>query len=88
LALLPKDVDAGAGSVRVLRGKGGHARTVGIDPGGLAIVDEKVVGSNPITPIPRADFIGPFLLVQRRLSTGNHATAQNSVADRPNTLSR
>ena len=39
LALLPKDVDAGAGSVRVLRGKGGHARTVGIDPGGLAIVE-------------------------------------------------
>lgn len=39
LALLSKDVDAGAGSVRVLRGKGGLARTVGIDPGGLAIVE-------------------------------------------------
>jgi site-specific recombinase XerD len=39
LSLLPKDVDAGAGSVRVLRGKGGLARTVGIDPGGLAIVE-------------------------------------------------
>jgi site-specific recombinase XerD len=39
LSLLPKDMDAGAGSVRVLCGKGGHARTVGIDPGGLAIVE-------------------------------------------------
>lgn len=39
LALLPKDVDPNAGSVRVLRGKGGRARTVGIDPGGLAIVE-------------------------------------------------
>jgi site-specific recombinase XerD len=39
LALLPKDVHAEAGFVRVLCGKGGQARTVGIDPGGLAIVE-------------------------------------------------
>jgi integrase/recombinase XerC len=38
LALYPKDVDAAAGTVRVLCGKGGRSRTVGIDDGGLAVV--------------------------------------------------
>jgi integrase len=38
LALRPKDIDHEAGTVRVLRGKGGRARTVGIDPGGAALV--------------------------------------------------
>jgi site-specific recombinase XerD len=38
LDLYPKDIDAGAGTVRVLRGKGGFARTVGIDPGATRIV--------------------------------------------------
>jgi len=33
LALSLKDVDPDAGAVRVLRGKGGKARVVGIDPG-------------------------------------------------------
>jgi integrase len=32
LALLPKDVDTEAGTVRVLRGKGSKSRLVGIDP--------------------------------------------------------
>lgn len=32
LALRPKDVDLATGSVRILKGKGGKARTVGIDP--------------------------------------------------------
>lgn len=31
VALEPKDIDLDAGSIRVLRGKGGRARTVGID---------------------------------------------------------
>lgn len=33
-----KDLDLDAGSVRVLHAKGGHARTVGIDPGGAALL--------------------------------------------------
>ena len=40
LWLAPKDVDLEAGAIRVLRGKGGRSRTVGIDPGGAAIVQE------------------------------------------------
>jgi integrase len=38
LALRPKDVDLEAGSARVLNGKGGRARTVGLDPGAVRIV--------------------------------------------------
>ena len=38
LALEAKDVDLDSGAVRVLRGKGGRSRTVGIDPGGAAHV--------------------------------------------------
>lgn len=34
VALRPKDVDVAAGWIRVLRGKGGASRTVGIDPAG------------------------------------------------------
>jgi len=38
LALRPTDVDLEAGAVRVLRGKGGRSRVVGIDPAGAAVV--------------------------------------------------
>lgn len=38
LALHPKDIDQGVGTIRVLRGKGGKARTVGIDPVALGII--------------------------------------------------
>jgi site-specific recombinase XerD len=38
LRLCPKDIDMDTGAVRVLWGKGGRARTVGVDPGGLALV--------------------------------------------------
>lgn len=38
LALKPADVDLAAGTIRVLRGKGAKARTVGIDEGAAAIV--------------------------------------------------
>jgi site-specific recombinase XerD len=38
LALRPADVDPGAGTVRVLAGKGRKARTVGIDDGALEVV--------------------------------------------------
>ncbi|MBL9001726.1 MAG: tyrosine-type recombinase/integrase [Phycisphaerae bacterium] len=38
LSLLPKDLDLDAGQIRVLRGKGGRSRIVGIDPGASAIV--------------------------------------------------
>jgi site-specific recombinase XerD len=40
LALRPCDLDAERGAIRVLRGKGGRARTVGIDRWGLAVLTE------------------------------------------------
>jgi hypothetical protein len=39
LALMPKDVGAKAGTVRVLRGTGDRARTVGLDPGAMAVLE-------------------------------------------------
>jgi len=39
LSLSPKDLDAERGTVRVLRGKGQKARTVGLDAGAFAVVD-------------------------------------------------
>lgn len=38
LALRPCDVDGERGAIRVLHGKGGRARTVGIDPMGLEVL--------------------------------------------------
>ncbi|MBN8644604.1 MAG: tyrosine-type recombinase/integrase, partial [Planctomycetes bacterium] len=38
LALEPKDLDLENGTVRVLSGKGGRSRVVGLDPGGAAVV--------------------------------------------------
>jgi site-specific recombinase XerD len=38
LALLPKDLDAEASTVRVLHGKGDKARLVGIDAGALTVI--------------------------------------------------
>ena len=39
LALHPKDLDREAGTVNVLRGKGGKQRTVGLDPAAFALVE-------------------------------------------------
>src|SRR4029453_3903400 len=39
LRLLPKDLDRAAGTVTVLRGKGGTRRTIGLDPGAFAVVE-------------------------------------------------
>ena len=39
LSLFPKDIDFEAGSIRILNGKGGRARTVGIDPVAGAVVE-------------------------------------------------
>jgi integrase/recombinase XerC len=39
LELRPKDVDRETGAVRVLCGKGGRARTIGLDEGALALLD-------------------------------------------------
>ena len=38
LALRPKDVDADRGTITVLHGKGDRRRTVGVDPGAMAII--------------------------------------------------
>ena len=38
LALKPKDIDPNAGTVTVLHGKGDRRRTVGLDPGAMAIL--------------------------------------------------
>ncbi len=40
LALRPVDVDLEAGSIRVLHGKGDRSRTVGLDPSGVAFVEQ------------------------------------------------
>lgn len=42
LALEPKDVDFVSMSIRILHGKGDRARTVGIDPGALDVVQQWV----------------------------------------------
>jgi len=39
LSLYPKDLDLADGSVRVLHGKGGRSRTVGLDPGAAAVIE-------------------------------------------------
>jgi site-specific recombinase XerD len=39
LALFPKDLDARAGTITVLHGKGDRRRTIGLDPGAFAVVD-------------------------------------------------
>src|SRR5881397_136687 len=39
LGLQPKDVDRAAGTVTVLRGKGGKRRTIGLDPGAFAFLE-------------------------------------------------
>ncbi|MCZ6691116.1 MAG: site-specific integrase [Planctomycetota bacterium] len=39
LSLRPKDLDRDAGTLRILRGKGRQARTVGMDPAGFAVLE-------------------------------------------------
>ena len=39
LALKPKDMDPDAGTITILHGKGDRRRTVGLDPGAMAIVE-------------------------------------------------
>ena len=39
LRLAPKDIDRTAGTVTVLRGKGGRRRTIGLDPGAFAVIE-------------------------------------------------
>jgi integrase/recombinase XerD len=40
LDLYPKDVDPAAGTIRVLHGKGDRSRTVGVDAGALAVLEQ------------------------------------------------
>ena len=57
LALRPKDLDPAKGTIRVLRGKGSKARTIGMDPEAWAIlqrwIDRRtqlgVNGHHPLT---------------------------------------
>ncbi len=42
LSLYPKDLELTDGSVRVLHGKGGRSRTVGLDPGAAAIIERRL----------------------------------------------
>ena len=42
LALLPKDVNPDTGTVRILRGKGRKDRTIGLDPGAMAVIQRWV----------------------------------------------
>jgi integrase/recombinase XerC len=56
LALYPKDVDPDAGWIRVLRGKGGSSRTVGIDPTGARplagwLLERARLGHGPKRPV-------------------------------------
>ena len=56
LALKPKDVDTDQGTVTVLHGKGDRRRTVGLDPGAMAIVarwvdKRKQLGIGPRRPL-------------------------------------
>jgi site-specific recombinase XerD len=39
LALMPKDLDRDAGTVRILNGKGNQARTVGFDPTAFTVIE-------------------------------------------------
>ena len=56
LSLYPKDLDLVDGSIRVLNGKGGRSRTVGLDPGAAAIIEHwlrvrKRLGLNGRNPV-------------------------------------
>ena len=56
LDLFPKDIDLECGSIRILHGKGGRARTVGIDPAGGLVVERWLevraeIGLGPQQPV-------------------------------------
>lgn len=56
LALKPKDIDPSQGTITVLHGKGDQRRTVGLDPGAMAIVTRwldkrKHLGLSPRVPL-------------------------------------
>jgi site-specific recombinase XerD len=56
LGLYPKDVDAARSALRVLQGKGGKSRTVGIDAGGLELLAPWLerrhrMGFGPLQPL-------------------------------------
>ena len=56
LALYPKDIDLVSGAVRVLHGKGDKPRTIGIDPGAIAMLQMWLerragLGFNGIHPV-------------------------------------
>jgi len=51
LALRSKDIDPAVGSIRVLFGKGGRSRTVGLDPGGMAVLSSWLA-ERVMLPVP------------------------------------
>lgn len=72
LALKTKDIDRKASTLRVLRGKGKKARTVGIDAGAVALLDEwltvrasrGIKGSAPIICTLRGGPVSPEYMRQ------------------------
>ena len=80
LSLYPKDLDLADGNVRVLRGKGGRSRTVGLDPGAGAVIERwldarsqcltlALTGGDEATPVqlpsPRGSEYGPTVSPNR-----------------------
>ncbi len=55
LSLAPKDLDLEVGAIRVLRAKGGRARTVGVDRGGAALLRDWIVRRADATDLGRGD---------------------------------
>jgi len=61
LSLHPKDLDAAAGTVRVLHGKGNRSRTVGMDAGGFEMVASWMTARATLGIEP---FRGPLLCLR------------------------
>jgi hypothetical protein len=57
LALHPKDIDSVRGTVSVLHGKGDRRRTVGLDPGAMAIVERWVEVRKTLVPKGRVPLL-------------------------------
>ena len=64
LSLYPKDLELADGSVRVLHGKGGRSRTVGLDPGAAAIISRQLGHTSITTTARYLDHIAPRAVIE------------------------